>query len=194
MNFYFWRTAVVALATPETLGLVQEQVSGEKPPSSEVSDLLMRAVAEAVARMDKALGSVDRPYGDWFRIGRSPERHYPVGGGPSIEWTDFGQCLRLQRPAFACSFTHRAFAFTERTADSRPLVTYGSRALRLVVLGPRFTSFALHNFGQSDDPRSPYWDDQAQLSSAKALRRVPFSFEELAGEITGHQTLTVSHD
>jgi acyl-homoserine lactone acylase PvdQ len=194
LNFYFWRTAVVTRAGAR-LAALEEQIVGAKPATEDVMDILIRAVPDAVAQMRQRVGTVDRAYGDWFRIGRSPERHFPVGGGQSIDWSDMSWCQAHQRPAFTCSFTHRAFGFTGRTADGRPQVTYGSRALRLVVLGREFRSYSLHNFGQSDDPKSPHWDDQAeQLGSGHRLRRVPFTFGELADEMTGHLTIRVERN
>lgn len=195
LNSYFWRTAVVTLAGSELLQTLQEEIAGGAPASKKVLELLLQAIPHSVVLMRERVGSVDRPYGDWFRLGRSPKQHYPIGGGPSMEWSDFNQCLLLQRPAFTCAFTQRAFASVGRTDDGRPLITHGSRALRLVVLGSEFRSYSLHNFGQSDDPNSSHWDDQAQqLSSGSKLRLLPFSFEELTGQVTAHRTLVVGND
>lgn len=191
LNHHAWRSALYAAYGKDHLQDLRTSASGNAP-SKQAMKAALAAVPAAAARLRERLGSVDRPYGDWFRIGRGADRHYPLGGGVSLELDNFGRCTAMQAPDFLCSIPLRAFGFQAKAADGRQLVTHGSRALRLVMLGPEFASFSVRNFGQSDDPKSPHWDDQArELSSQDRLKRIPFTLEELVREQTSRRRLVV---
>lgn len=179
---WFWRSEVVSKTGDQArAALLAEVESGAY--TDEVLAAALEGVVSATARMQRETGGIERTYGEWFRVGRSPERHYPVGGGISLSRDNYVKCQRLQLPAFACAITPRAFAHRLDTADGRPLVSDGSRALRLVVLGEPLVSYSLYLFGQSDDPASPHWDDQTRdLASPAKLKRVPFAADELAAQ------------
>jgi acyl-homoserine lactone acylase PvdQ len=71
-------------------------------------------------------------------------------------------------------------SFRARLKDGRPRLTEGSRALRLVVFGEPLRTYSLHNYGQSDNPESPHYTDQARLlTSTGQMKEVPFTLEEL---------------
>jgi acyl-homoserine lactone acylase PvdQ len=193
LNHNAWRTALWANFGKDHREVLEKAVVAETPPDDEVLRAALAAVPAAVKTLHERLGSVDHPYGDWFRIGRSKDRHWPVGGGISLEMANMGECPLLQEPAFVCTVTPRAYGFARKTADGKVLAVGGSRALRLVALGKDFASYSLHNFGQSDDPTSPHYDDQARdLSSKDRLKRIPFTPEELAKDVSSHERLTVS--
>lgn len=186
---YFWRTALVDTFRGEAQSDFLTAVANGTP-SDAILEAALKAVGTATESMRAKLGSVDHVYGDWFRLGRSPDRHYPVGGGVSLEMSNYAACRDLQKPAFACALTSRAFAYRYETDDGRPLVSDGSRALRLVMLGEPVVSMSLYNFGQSDDAKSPHWDDQARkLGSKGRLKRIPHAASELAMEISSYRRL-----
>ncbi len=53
-------------------------------------------------------------------------------------------------------------------------------------------SWSLHNYGQSSDPASPHYDDQArELVSKGRLKSMYFRTEELRGHVRSSKTLVV---
>lgn len=182
LSHYFWRSALLeAVEGSKQAELLTAVAAGA--PSEELLGAALAAVVTATERMEQQAGSVDLAYGDWFRIGRSPDSHYPVGGGVSLRMDGYTRCRELQVPSFACAPTLRAFIHRYETSDGRPLVSDGSRALRLVVLGEPLVTYSLYLFGQSDDRASPHWDDQARkLASPAKLKRVPNTLSELAAD------------
>lgn len=179
---YFWRSALLdGVESSQLADLLAGVDTGT--PSEQATVAALAAVPAATELMKRETGSADLAYGDWFRIGASPERHYPIGGGVSLETESFARCRSLQVPSFGCAVTLRAFIHGYETADGRPLVSHGSRALRLVVLGEPLVTYSLYLFGQSDNPGSPHRDDQARdLASPAELKRVPFTMSELAAQ------------
>ena len=192
LNGYFWRTALATALSTDEIHALTPAVHDPSRMTSAQALALLSAVPAAVKLMRDRVGTSDLPYGELFRIGRVPGRDYPLGGGPSLDFGgDLDRCRTLARSAFLCSLTLRAF-FSYTTQAGRPAATDGSRVLRLVVLGPRFESWSVHNFGQSDDPASPHYDDQArELSSRGKLKRIPFTPAELAAETTARLTLII---
>jgi acyl-homoserine-lactone acylase len=55
--------------------------------------------------------------------------------------------------------------------------------MRLIEFGPPLRSWSLHVYGQSDDPASPHFDDQAVLMSQREFKPAWFSRDELEGHI-----------
>jgi acyl-homoserine-lactone acylase len=179
LNHYFWRSAVWSALPAELRSSFTDALAGRaQAPSLQARAL--DAVETAVRELQSQLGSVDRPYGDYFRLSRDGVVSWPLGGGPPLALKDYGQCVPLERPPYVCALTQRAMLFRARLADGRPRATEGSRALRLVVLGDTPRTFSLHNYGQSDDPASPHYTDQARLlTSPGLLKEVPFELDDL---------------
>lgn len=193
LNHYFWRSAVWNALDEQGRGHLAEALSRGAQPDDAVAARLLAAVPVAVAAQTEAVGSIDRPYGDYFRLSRDGERSWPLGGGPPLAMHDYGRCGAWESSPYVCAITQRAMAFRARLGDGRMRATDGSRALRLVVFGEPLRTFSLHNFGQSDDPTSPHYDDQARLlTSARRLRSVPLRFEQLRTEVTQTRVLVRS--
>jgi hypothetical protein len=167
-------------------------VAGDGELSDELVDLLVVSLTNAADAMLDELGTIDAAYGDVFRISRDGSRSWPLGGGMPLEVGGFGECRNLELPAFSCALSLRAFLFSP--ADERGLryATAGSRALRLVVFTDPLQSFTLHNYGQSNRPDSPHYDDQARLlASPKKLKPTYFHPQDLADHIESSRTLEV---
>jgi hypothetical protein len=86
----------------------------------------------------------------------------------------------------------RAFSVRPKAGAIKPFrVEFGSRLLRLIVFTRPIQSFTVHNFGQSDDPVSPHYDDQARLlTSLRKLKRIHFERDALQPHVKGQVTLT----
>lgn len=55
--------------------------------------------------------------------------------------------------------------------------------MRLIEFSDPLKSWTLHVYGQSDDPASPHYDDQARLLSEQTFKPTYFSRDELKGHI-----------
>jgi hypothetical protein len=148
-------------------------------------EILIKAIDEAIIMMMVLWESVDGTLGDLARIGAG-EQDYPLGGLGLSPWTR-GLCF----PA-PCESTLRAFwAPPQENPVPHLRVFGGSRLLRLVVFTDPVQSFTVHNFGQSDDPASPHYDDQARLlTSKRTVKPVWFERSELEGNMESELVLT----
>jgi acyl-homoserine-lactone acylase len=118
---------------------------GQKPP--EVSDeALLKALVDGAATLQKIYGRLDVKYGDICRVGREgSKRTWPVSGGST--------------PGLA---TPRAIGFS-RAGDGKTFVGRGGQtSTQVVQLTKPPKSWTLVPLGQSDNPKSKHWDDQAE--------------------------------
>ena len=95
--------------------------------------------------------------------------------------------------ALSCVFTLRAMTSFSRP-DSLGLrhVEIGSRLLRLVQFTDPIRSFTLHNYGQSVNPDSPHYIDQARLTSERRLKPTYFDPAELMNHVVSTKVLDVN--
>jgi acyl-homoserine lactone acylase PvdQ len=89
--------------------------------------------------------------------------------------------------------TLRAFTPTgEPDSLGRRHAAIGSRLLRLTVFTNPIQSFTIHNFGQSSDPASPHYDDQArELTSNRTVKPIYFEKSALLPHVKSERTLEV---
>ena len=59
--------------------------------------------------------------------------------------------------------------------------TSGNSFVAIVEFGPRVRAWAVTAGGESGDPRSPHFNDQAERYASGALREVYFYPDQLAG-------------
>ena len=149
---------------------------------------LLDALDATAAFMLDTYGSIDRTLGDVFRIGRGG-RTWPLGGMSILDPNDrIGCALEL-----SCVFTLRAMStFTPPDSLGLRHVEIGSRLLRLVQFTDPIRSFTLHNYGQSENPDSPHYIDQARLSSERRLKPTYFDPAELMNHVVSTKVLDVS--
>ena len=88
--------------------------------------------------------------------------------------------------------TMRAFSVRPKPGAMKPFpVEFGSRLLRLIVFTRPIQSFTVHNFGQSDDPSSSHYDDQARLlTRLRKVKRIHFERHALQAHIKSQMALT----
>ena len=149
---------------------------------------LLDALDATAAYMLDTYGTIDRTLGDVFRIGRGG-RTWPLGGLSIVPPGRGGVPCALD---LSCVFTLRAMS-TFSPPDSLGLrhVEIGSRLLRLVQFTDPIRSYTLHNFGQSENPDSPYYVDQAQLTSERRLKPTYFDTAELMNHVVSTKVLDV---
>lgn len=133
---------------------------------------LLGALALACLRLVEAHGTIEVPYGRIHRVQRG-ERSWPASGGES----GGGMTLR------AISANLRDGVFYGRAGQNWvQLVQFKRGAVR---------SWSLTPYGQSDDPESPHYCDQAErLFSPGKLKPTWFDPNELEGHVESVTTLT----
>jgi acyl-homoserine-lactone acylase len=168
LKYAMWRRAV------------HEQIEDERTLTS-LDDVTDEVLLSGISRaLDTVTDFIDRgiqTLGDLVRIDSGAE-DYSVGG---ISLRDLsGSCF----PG-PCEVTMRAFSADPLRLPAAPVrVRSGSRILRLVVFTDPIRSYTVRNFGQSDDPSSPHFDDQARLlTSQRQMKPVYFNRHDLAGRI-----------
>jgi len=137
---------------------------GEKPLSRSQQEALVDALARVVAWLVANHGRAEIPYGQVHRVRRG-DRSWPLSGGES----GGGQTLRAI------------------TAELDGKVYYGRGGqswTQVVQLRPgAVRSWSVTPLGQSDDPASPHYTDQAEkLFSTGRLKPTWFDPAELAGQ------------
>ena len=143
--------------------------SGLKADSSAAS--LLDALAETVAWLTKNYGISEVTYGQVNRIRRGG-RSWPFSGGDS----GGGMTLR----AMASKLEGKAF-YGESGQNWTQLVQFRRGAVR---------SWSATPFGQSDEPDSPHYADQAEkLFSAGHLKPTWFQSAELEGNVESVKVL-----
>jgi acyl-homoserine lactone acylase PvdQ len=149
--YYYWKDSLPpdALAADPTAG---------RPPASLSDTQVVMALRRAARRMRRDLGRFAVPYGEIHRVGRSASAEsVAVGGG------DPGAGLA----------TPRALVFGE-PVEGRRTARFGQSATMVVLMTNPPQSWSYAPLGQSDDPASPHFDDQARLLFAP--RRMKSSF------------------
>jgi acyl-homoserine-lactone acylase len=132
-----------------------------------------RAFEDVIAELRHNFGSALVPWGDVNRLQR-----VHTGGGEPFR----SDVATLPVPG-APERAGAIFAFNTRPgADGRRYGVSGATWVSVVELVPGgVRSRSIVQFGQSADPSSPHWFDQAPLYAAGELKRVWFTREEVAG-------------
>ncbi len=112
--------------------------------------------------MTSRYGRIDLPWGVAHFIERG-NRRYPVGGSPPGTET-----------------LHRTWA--EETEEGGLRVTGGSSFTCVVELSDPPRAWTLLPYGNSEDPRSPHFADQAALQSTGRLKPARFADEEVRAD------------
>jgi acyl-homoserine-lactone acylase len=125
-----------------------------EPPADLADGAILEAMQKGAAWMRSTFGSVEVPYGRYFRVGREGgDRSWPVGGGS----------LRDEGMS-----TPRAISFTP-APDGKSLVGQGGQtSTQVVIMTDPPRSYAVIPLGESDHKESGHWDDQAEKLFSKA--------------------------
>lgn len=188
--YRYWKDAVYRISdeVPEkqrlrdatTLGevsLLADRAGLEPPPVP--GRKLVEALGAAAANLGKDWGRVVVAYGEVYRIGREgADRTYPIGGG-----------------SIAGMSTPRAVSYRPNGDGKTFLGRGGQTATQVVLLTRPPRSWSLLPLGQSDDPASPHFDDQAaRLMTRGRLKPTYFlDREELLEHVTAKKVLHWRH-
>jgi acyl-homoserine lactone acylase PvdQ len=183
LKYFMWRQAVYGQLSEEGIEAVHHAQWAARVSEVVPGGALLAGVGRAVKATTDRFGA-DATLGDLVRIGVG-EEDYPVGGIRLVPVTS-----GFHGPA---ETTLRAFAAAPLEGPIRPFrVQSGSRILRLVVFTDPIQSFTVHNFGQSDDPASPHYDDQARLLTSRRTVK-PVYFDRPALNPYVERTITLSY-
>ncbi len=154
--------------------LPSEAGRATEPPASLTDEQIREAIAKGSARLDKDFPK-DATYGTLFRAGRQGStRTFPVSGGTIRE---------------AGMATPRAISFNKR--GDVMVGVGGQTSTQIVILTKPPQSFMVIPLGESDDPKSPHYDDQAEklFSNSKAKPTYFMRRAELEKHVTSRKEL-----
>jgi acyl-homoserine-lactone acylase len=138
-------------------------------------DRKLLALSNAIQQLEKQFGSWKTPWGEINRFQRiSPAINHPFDdGSPSIAV-----------PFASGNFGSLAsFGAAPRNGSKRWYGTSGNSFVAVVEFGPRVRARAVSAGGESGNPSSPHFNDQAARYAAGNLRAVYFYPDELNGHI-----------
>jgi acyl-homoserine lactone acylase PvdQ len=173
--YHFWKEGVYAADAEAPAAAV---LRGEKrlgplarlydraglPPLDVPQEVLLGALAPAAARLRAGWRRLEVPFGEIFRIRREGSaRDFPLGGG-NLEGMS----------------TPRAVSYRDAPDGAPRFGRGGQTATQVVVLTRPPQSYSLLPLGESDEPGSPHFDDQAEKLMSPA-RLKPTYFLEREG-------------
>lgn len=164
LAYYLFKTSLPAEAARAT-----------EPPDSLSDNDIREAVMKALERLAKDFPA-DATYGTLFRGGRQGSaRTFPVSGGTV---RDAGMA------------TPRAISFNKR--ENVMVGVGGQTSTQIVFLTKPPQSFMVIPLGESDDPKSPHYDDQMEklFSQSKAKPTYFMRRAELEKNVSSRKTLT----
>jgi acyl-homoserine-lactone acylase len=156
-------------------GLGRSMARDLEPRPSLPREQPVEALQKAAAWLKENFGSVNVPYGKYFRVGRrGGDATWPVGGG---SLADAGMA------------TPRAITFSE--AGKEMVGHQGQTSTQIVVLTNPPQSYAIIPLGESDHKESGHFDDQAQklFSKSKAAPTYFLDKPELMKHVTATKVL-----
>jgi acyl-homoserine-lactone acylase len=136
----------------------------------------LTALARAVDRLGRDFGRWDVAWGDVNRFQRPAD-------GAVLHFNDTKPSIPVPFTSAQwgslASFGAKAYPNTKRYYGSS-----GNSFVAVVEFGPRVKAWAVTAGGESGDPASPHFNDQAERYAAGALRPVHFYPDELTGHVS----------
>jgi len=149
-----------------------------EPPESSSGEELLGALGAAAEWLRTNFGSLQVPYGTYFRVGRrGGRRTYPVGGGSVHD---------------AGMDTVRAISFSK---VGKEMVGHGGQtSTQIVIMTDPPESYSIVPLGVSDHKESGHWDDQAAklFSKSKATPTYFMNRDELLKHVTSTKVLSIA--
>jgi acyl-homoserine-lactone acylase len=135
-----------------------------------------------LAALDQAADQLKRDFGDWRVPWGRINRFQRLDDSIDAHFDD-------ARPSMAVPFTSAQWgslaSFGARTYPNTKKYygTSGNSFVAVVEFGPRLRAWAVTAGGESGDPTSPHFTDQAQRYADGALRPIYFYPDELTGHV-----------
>lgn len=184
LHYVLWREALLEATGADGLAGLRAELDpwyrvaeGRRLPMARLDDSQLDALADAFETTIADLAARDALQARWgevFRVGRD-DRSWPVGGGGDD---------RLGVT------TLRTMGYGPPREDGTRWGVRGQTSTQVVELSTPIRSWNYLPIGQSDDPASPHYDDQAErLFSERRLKPSNWRPEDLAGEIVSRTVL-----
>lgn len=178
LKYAYWRMQLLRDFGDARMRRIAEKVDCLRAPLGEARKPLplrdeelrqvARSFAGAMDRLRSDFGTLDKTYGDVFRVGRG-DRSWPCEGGMAIH-------LGLT--------TLRTVGFAPERPDHTRWARSGQTSTTIVQLVRPIRSWTLVPLGQSDRPGSPHFRDQAEkVFSPRRMKPTWWSPGELAAHI-----------
>ncbi len=169
-----WDYRWSASSVPTSLGVYWGEEAGRRGDRA-TPDQLLRALGTASEKLTRDFGTWKTPWGDINRYQR-------LNGDIVQKFTDDGPSIPVgftsSRWGSLASFGARTYPGTKRMYG-----TSGNSFVAVVEFGDRVRARAVSAGGQSGDPASPHFGDQAKRYAAGDLREVYFYRPQLEGHI-----------
>lgn len=188
-------------STANTLAMVWGEVmwrwasAPERADGSNVYDRIDRAPpARKLEALNEAVGQLERDFGRWRTPWGEVNRFQRLTGDIVHSFSDAGASLPVGFSSARWG-SLASFGAQPRGGSKRWYGTSGNSFVAVVEFGPRVRAVAVSAGGQSGDPASPHFNDQAARYATGHLRPVYYYEDELAGHVErryrpGEQTLT----
>ena len=131
--------------------------------------VVLEALQQAVAYMTATYGRLDVPWGQVHHLKRG-DRTFPISGAPS-----------------GTEALHQTLTRIE--ADGTIVIEGGSAFGMVVSLVQPVQSWGALVYGNSEDPASPHYDDQADLQHRNTFKKTVFTTGDLQPVLTGLTTV-----
>lgn len=164
-----WDREAAKASVPTTLFVLWTETVN--PDRVRQTDRWLAALAQVVERLESDWGTWEVPWGEINRIQRPDAAgHLP-----------FDDALPSLPVAGAPGWLGSVFTFHARRVEGgkRYYGQHGNSFVKVVEFAPTVRARAIFVFGQSGDPASPHYFDQAELYSASLLKPAWFSWEEV---------------
>ncbi|MDZ4859607.1 MAG: penicillin acylase family protein [Candidatus Hydrogenedentes bacterium] len=162
LKYYYWRKQA-AQDVSDIYNALRARLNNFREPlgvpdkpvelNDDEKQALLKSFAAGMADLKADLGSLDKSYGDVFRAGRG-DASWPSGGGGDRE-------LDMT--------TLRNVSYSQERDDHTRWGRSGQTSTEIVVLSKPIKSWTYVPLGQSDDPKSPHYSDQAEKLFTKGI-------------------------
>ena len=152
-------------------------------PHIETADRIDRLPdGEKLAALTAAIDRLERDFGSWRTAWGTINRFQRISPAINHPFSDEGASIAV--PFASGNFGSLAsFGAAPRGGSKRWYGTSGNSFVAVVEFGPKVRARAVSAGGESGDPASPHFNDQAGRYAAGALRPVYYYPEDLQGHI-----------
>jgi len=181
---YRWSSASVAQSLAIKWG--DALIAILHPPADEDSNIYMARLArdttdaQKLAALDTAMSELQQDFGRWDVPWGEINRFQRISSSIKPQFSDEGPSIPV--PFGSASYGSLASFVMRVPKTTRHLYgTYGNSFVAVVEFGGRVRAHAVSAGGESGDPKSPHFNDQAQRFASGDLRTVYFYPDQLKG-------------